>query len=202
MNHPCSGIILAGGLSTRYSGENKAFINIGGKRILDNIYKVFNKLFTEIILVTNDPAQYLEWDLNIVTDLFPVRSSLTGIHAGLFYSTNPYSFFIACDTPFLKTELAIAIISNIDDKTDIVLPDTSEGFQPLCAVYSKQCLKPVERQLLKNELKISRFFKKVRVKKLSEKVLRTHDPDLLSFFNINTPDDLLKAEKIIPHTFK
>jgi len=202
MKHPCSGVILAGGLSTRFSGKNKAFISIGEKCILDNIYEVFSKLFTEIILVTNDPAQYLEWNLNIVTDLLPIRSSITGIHAGLFYSTNPYSFFIACDTPFLKIELARAIISNIDNQTDIVLPETSEGFQPLCAVYSKQCFKTVERQLLKNKLKISQIFKKVRVKKLSEKLLRTHDPDLLSFFNINTPEDLLKAEKIIPHTFK
>ena len=196
MNHPCSGVILAGGQNTRFSGQNKAFISIGGKRMLDHIYEVFNKLFTEIILVTNDPLQYLEWDLNIATDLFPIRSSLTGIHAGLFYSTNPYSFFIACDTPFLKIEMVETIVNGIKPDIDIVLPETSEGIQPLCAVYSKQCLKPVERQLTRKELQIRRFFKKVRVKKLPEKLLRENDPDLLSFFNINTPDDLTKAEKL------
>jgi molybdopterin-guanine dinucleotide biosynthesis protein A len=196
MNHPCSGVILAGGQNTRFSGQNKAFISIGGKRMLDHIYEVFNKLFTEIILVTNDPLQYLEWDLNIATDLFPIRSSLTGIHAGLFYSTNPYSFFIACDTPFLKIEMVETIVNSIEPDIDIVLPETSEGIQPLCTVYSKQCLKPVERQLIRKELQIRRFFKKVRVKKLPEKLLRENDPDLLSFFNINTPDDLTKAEKL------
>ncbi|HUV50545.1 MAG TPA: molybdenum cofactor guanylyltransferase [Anaerolineae bacterium] len=202
MKYPCSGVILAGGLSTRFSGQNKAFISIGGKRILDHIYEVFNKLFAEIILVTNDPVQYLEWDLNIGTDLFSIRSSLTGIHAGLFYSTNPYSFFIACDTPFLKTEMAEAIVNSIESDVDIVLPETSEGIQPLCAVYSKQCLKHIEAQLSKKELKIRQFFKKVRVKKLPENLLRENDPDLLSFFNVNTPDDLTKAEKIIQNTFK
>ncbi|MDI6687449.1 MAG: molybdenum cofactor guanylyltransferase, partial [Desulfobacterales bacterium] len=202
MKYPCSGVILAGGLSTRFSGQNKAFISIGGKRILDHIYEVFNKLFTEIILVTNDPIKYLEWDLNIGTDLFPIRSSLTGIHAGLFYSTNPYSFFIACDTPFLKTEMAEAIVNSIEPGVDIVLPETSEGIQPLCAVYSKQCLKYVEGQLTRKELQIRRFFKKVRIKKLPENLLQKNDPDLLSFFNINTPDDLAKAEKIVQNMFK
>ena len=197
MKYPCSGIILAGGQNIRFSRQNKAFISIGGKRILDHIYEVFTKLFAEIILVTNDPLQYLEWDLNIGTDLFPIRSSLTGIHAGLFYSTNPYSFFIACDTPFLKMEMVEVIVNSIEPDIDIILPETSEGLQPLCAVYSKQCLKPVERQLTRKELQIRRFFKKVRVKKLPENLLRENDPDLLSFFNINTSDDLAKAEEIV-----
>jgi len=95
-------VILAGGLNTRFSGTNKAFLRIRGKRILDHIYDLCKELFEEIILVTNDPLQYLEWDLVIATDIFPVRSSLTGIHAGLFCATNPYAFFIACDAPFLK----------------------------------------------------------------------------------------------------
>lgn len=197
MKHPCSGIILAGGQNIRFSGQNKAFISIGGKRILDHIYEVFNKLFAEIILVTSDPLQYIKWDLNIAADLSPIRSSLTGIHAGLFYSTNPYSFFIACDTPFLKIKMVEAIINSIEPDVDIILPETSKGIQPLCAVYSKQCLKHVERQLTRKELQIRRFFKKVRVKKLPENLLRKNDPDLLSFFNINTPDDLAKAKEIV-----
>ncbi|MFH1581583.1 MAG: molybdenum cofactor guanylyltransferase [Pseudomonadota bacterium] len=200
MKYPCSGVILAGGQNTRFSGQNKAFISIGGKRILDHIYKVFNKLFAEIILVTNNPLQYLEWDLNIATDLFPIRSSLTGIHTGLFYSTNPHSFFIACDTPFLKIEMAETIVNSIEPDVDIVLPETSEGIQPLCAVYSKQCLKHVETQLTRKELQIRRFFKKVRVKKLPENLLRKNDPGLLSFFNINTSDDLAKAEEVVQNT--
>ena len=101
MTPPCTGVILAGGENRRFSGKNKAFVQVAGKRILDHIYGVFSDLFEEIILVTNNPLQYLEWDFNIVTDLFSIRSSLTGIHAGLFYATNPHAFFAACDTPFL-----------------------------------------------------------------------------------------------------
>ena len=196
MNPSVTGVILAGGQNTRFSGTNKALIPVGGKCILDRIYDVFSDLFEEIILVTNDPIQYLEWDLNIVTDLFPFRSSLTGIHAGLFYMTTPYAFFVACDIPFLKKGLVDTILNHIEPGVDIVIPETSKGLEPLCSVYSKHCLKPIEQQLVKQQLKIRQVFQKVRVKKLPENILRENDPDLVSFYNINTHDDLVRAEYI------
>jgi len=194
MRTSVTGVILAGGQNTRFSGTNKALIRVAGRCILDCIYDVFSNLFEEIILVTNDPIQYLEWDLNIVTDIFPIRCSLTGIHTGLFYMNTPHAFFAACDIPFLKKGLVQTILNHIEPGVDIVIPETSKGFEPLCAVYSKKCLKPVEQQLVKQELKIRHVFQKVRIKKLPENILRENDPDLVSFYNINTHDDLVRAE--------
>lgn len=189
---------MAGGQNKRFSGMNKALISVGGKRILDRIYEIFDSLFDEIILVANDPLKYLEWDLHIVSDIFPFRSSLTGIHTGLFFTNNFYTFITACDIPFLKKELVETIINSIETGVDVIVPESSKGrMEPLCAVYSKRCLKPVENNLIQKELKIEQFFKKVRVKKLSENILREKDPDLISFFNINTPEDLARAEEII-----
>ncbi|MBU1712710.1 MAG: molybdenum cofactor guanylyltransferase [Proteobacteria bacterium] len=192
-----SGVILAGGLNKRFSGANKALMQIGGKQILDRIYAVFNNVFDEIILVTNDPVKYIGWDLKIVTDIYPHRSSLTGIHTGLFYSTKPHSFITACDTPFLKKELIETILSAVEPQIDIVIPETSTGLEPLCAVYSKRCQKPIENQLEKQEFKIDKFFNKVRVKKISDKELREKDPELTSFFNVNSPFSLEEAKAII-----
>jgi molybdenum cofactor guanylyltransferase len=200
MNPHVTGVILAGGQNTRFSGTNKALIRVAGKCILDGIYDVFSKLFEEIILVTNDPIQYLGWNLNIVTDIFPIRCSLTGIHAGLFYMNTPHAFLVACDIPFLKKELVEAVLDNIEPGVDIVIPETSMGLEPLCSVYSKHCLKPIEQQLVKQKLKIRQVFQKLRVKKLPETILRKADPDLLSFSNINTPEDLARAEHIATYT--
>jgi molybdopterin-guanine dinucleotide biosynthesis protein A len=196
MDTSCSGVILCGGLSTRFEGTNKALLNIAGRRILDRIYRVFEGLFDEIMLVCNQPLQFLDWDATIVTDLFDVRSSLTGIHAGLFYARHPYAFFTACDTPFLKRELVELIVSGIEPHIDIVMPDTAAGREPLCAVYSKSCLKPAEAALKNERLKIQRVFRRLRTKTISEKALRKVDPDLSSFFNVNTPHDLEGAERI------
>lgn len=186
---------MAGGKNSRFSGKNKALVRIGEKRILDRIYEVFSILFDKIILVTNDPLQYMEWDFDIVTDIFPIRSSLTGIHTGLFYLTTPYAFFVACDIPFIKKELIEILLDSVEPSIDIVIPETSKGVEPLCSVYSKRCFKPIEEQLEKKSLKIQRVFQKVRVKKISEDILRTIDPDLVSLSNINTPDDLARAKQ-------
>jgi len=194
---PCTGVILSGGLATRYDGIQKALLRVGGVRILDRIYRIYTELFEEIILVTNIAEKFLEWDLLIVPDLFPVRSSLTGVHAGLFFMSNPFAFVSACDTPFLKKEIVETVIENIEAHIDMVMPQTAAGFEPLCAAYSKRCLDPAQQHLEQDKLKIIDAFRKCRIKTISEKILREKDPDLQSFFNINTPDDLKRAEEMV-----
>ena len=196
MTITCTGVILSGGLSTRFNGNNKAVIDVHGKRILDSLYNVFSDLFDEILLVTNEPLQFLEWDLTIVTDIFSTRSSLTGIHAGLFYMKNPFAFFSACDTPFLKKELVESLIENIEKNIDIIIPETNAGLEPLCAIYSKQCLNAAEQHLKEKKFKIQRAFRGKRIKRIPENILRATDPDLVSFFNINTPADLEMAQEM------
>ncbi|MGD2185034.1 MAG: molybdenum cofactor guanylyltransferase [Desulfobacterales bacterium] len=194
---PCTGVILSGGLATRYDGTQKALLRVDGIRILDRIYDIYRELFEEIILVTNTPQKFLEWDLLIVPDLFPVRCSLTGIHAGLFFMTTPFAFISACDTPFLKKEVVETVIGNIESQIDIVMPETSAGLEPLCAAYARRCLEPAQQHLEQEKLKVIKAFRKSRIKTISENVLRKKDPDLRSFFNINTPEDLKQAEEMV-----
>lgn len=196
ISEKCSGVILAGGMSTRFNGRDKAMIEINGKRILDHIVAVYSEIFSEIILVTNTPQAYLDWNMMMVTDLFPVRSSLTGIHAGLFYASRPYVFVSACDAPFLKQELVHLLISQARPGADAVMPETSKGLEPLCAVYSKTCLKNIEAHIRQEKLKIQQVFHKARINRISEARLRKADPDLISFVNINTPEDLLAAASL------
>lgn len=197
MSQPCSGVILAGGLSTRYGGVNKAFLRVGGIRILDRLLSVYTELFDEIILVTNSPQEFMGWNALIVTDIFPARSSLTGIHAGLFYARNPFAFFSACDTPFLKKEVVAAVLDNLEPEIDLVIPQTSAGLEPLCAAYSRRCLKPAEEHIRQNKLKIQMAVSGKRIKMIPEAVLREKDPELQSFFNINCPEDLARAEQLV-----
>ncbi|RJP93459.1 MAG: molybdenum cofactor guanylyltransferase [Desulfobacteraceae bacterium] len=193
--HSCAGVILAGGLSSRFLGRNKAFIDIGEHRIIDHIYDVFKSVFDEIILVTNQPSDYLDWDVTIVTDVYPARSSLTGIYSGLFYAEHPYVFVSACDTPFLKKEIVETVVAAIEPGDAVVIPQTAGGTEQLCAAYSKTCLSLMEKQIREEQFQIKRLFRKVRVKKIPEHVLRECDPELISFFNINTGEDYEKAKE-------
>lgn len=197
MNIPCTGIILAGGKHTRLPGINKALVKIGNKRIIDYIIDTFNGLFEETIIVTNEPEKFLDINATLVTDLYPFRCSLTGLHTGLYYSKTPYSFFTACDSPLLKKEMVKIVLNEIEEKFNVIVPEISEGMEPLCAAYSKTCLKPVEDHLNRKILQIKRIYKKIKLKIIGEKHLREVDPHLDSFFNVNTPQDLKKAKQLI-----
>ena len=197
MEHQCTGVILAGGLNKRFAGKKRALEKIGGKAILSYTYDLFRDVFDEVILITNDPMAYLSFDVKIATDIYQVRSSLTGIHAGLSMASNRWAFFAACDTPFIKKELVELVISAIDDKSDIILPETEKGSEPLCAAYSKQCLTSMTQSLEKEKLKIKLAIQNLRIKEVPEHLLKEKDPELVSFFNINTPEDLKLAEEMI-----
>jgi len=178
-------------------GKNKALLSLGGQTILDRLCNTFQGLFDEVLLVTKDPVQYLSWDFMIVSDLFPLPSSLTGIHAGLFHASSTHAFITACDTPFLRPELIKALLDELEPKWDVIMPVTEQGNQPLCAIYSKRCIKPIERQLKNGDPKILNFFPKIKVKEIPEAELRSAAPPLISFFNINTPEDLTASEQML-----
>ena len=192
----CSGAIVAGGLSSRMDGKNKALLTVGDQTILHHQMGVLHSMFEHILLVTNTPMAYASWDMMMVADLFAVRSSLTGIHAALFHAPYSHIFITACDTPFLNKGIVSLLLKNLEPKWDVIVPDTKTGLEPLCAIYSKRCLKPIERHLKTDRPKVTDFFPSVRLKKIGEDLLRQVDPDLLSFFNVNTPQDLTTAEGI------
>lgn len=195
LNRDCTGVILAGGENKRFAGMEKAFERVGEMAIFEHILGIFRELFDHILLVTNHPEKFMHWDITMAADLLDFRSSLTGLHTGLYYTATPYAFFTACDTPFLKKEMVQAVLKVVEPDLDIVVPQTRLGYEPLCAVYSRRCLKPVQAQLENAQLQIQRLFKSMCTRKIPETVLREIDPDLVSFFNVNTPEDLEKAER-------
>ena len=193
----CAGIILSGGLNTRMNQRNKAFLQLGGHGFLDRVLVTLKALFSEIILVTKNVSFYEGWDLKIVKDIFDVHSPLAGIHAGLANTEADYVFCIGCDTPFLKSAVIELLMNELEPGVDIIVPVSGSYFQPLCAVYSQKCRTIIEKQLRAGDLKIDRFFDKVVVKKIPYEKFKAVDPDLLSFFNVNTPEDFQQAEKLL-----
>jgi molybdopterin-guanine dinucleotide biosynthesis protein A len=150
--YPLTGAILAGGMNRRFNGRRKALLEVAGKTILEHIVNVFQDMFEEILLVTNEPDSYRSWPFAIVSDRFPAQCSLTGIHAALYHARFPYVFITACDTPFLKPKLIETILSPVfRDTPDAIVPETSAGLEPLCALYSKQCLQTIEEALRKKK---------------------------------------------------
>ena len=189
-----TGIILAGGKNSRM-GTNKAFLKIDGIRLIDNILAIYQKIFSEIIIVTNDPLSYTEFsETLIVTDIYKEKGALGGIYTGLFYARYDYSFVAACDMPFLNEDFIIYLTGQVG-KHDIIVPELSEGFQPLHAIYSRNCLSHIKKLLIADKLKIAGFYKEVRLLSIPEEKIKPFDKDGRLFLNVNTPEDLEKEQK-------
>jgi len=184
-----TGIILAGGKNSRM-GTNKAFLEIDGSRLIDKAINIYRKIFSEIIIVTNDPLSYIEFtDAEIVTDIYKGKGPLGGIYTGLFYSKNDHAFISACDMPFLNEDFIIYLTGQAD-KHDIIVPELSEGFQPLHAIYSRNCLSHIKKLLIADKLKIAGFYKEVRLLSIPEEKITPFNKDGRLFLNINTPEDI------------
>jgi len=188
-----TGIILAGGKSIRM-GQDKAFIEINGVPIILRVFAVLDRLFRETIIVANQKETYAELNIPVYSDLVPGQGALGGLYTGLLHSTFPYSFCVACDMPFLDRALIEYLLTRID-QYDAVVPRTSDGLQPLHAIYSKQCLDPIRHLLDLEKTKIMDFYPLIRLQIVDEKDFLTLDPERKSFTNVNTPDELQMLQK-------
>ncbi len=189
-----TGIILAGGKNLRM-GKNKAFLEINGERIIDRTKNLFVDLFDEVLLVTNSPLEYFDLNLRTVSDLLP-GGALGGIYTGLFHASHSHGFVAACDMPFLNQALISHLVA-LAPAYDLVIPKTSDGWEPLHAVYSQKCLPFMEDLLRKNNFKIFDFFSKVKKREVTTEEILPFDPHLVSFLNINTPEDLSRAKDLL-----
>jgi len=184
-----TGVILSGGKNTRMGGQNKALLRIREERLVDRTVRLFKSIFEEVILVTNSPLDYVDQDVRIVTDIIKGKGALGGIYTGLFFAASSQSFVAACDMPFLnKSFIQYMIINAVS--SDILVPETISGLQPLHAVYSRRCLQEVERLIAADRLKVTGIYEKFRVTKISEDIIRSFDTEMKMFFNVNSPDDM------------
>lgn len=175
-------------------GENKAFLEIEGIPIITRIYHLFKKLFQEVIIVTNEGEFFKNFDSKIYHDLMPDKGALGGLYTGIFFSSFQYSFCVACDMPFIKKSLVEYLVKNIQNN-DVVVPRTQDGLQPLHAIYSKNCLQPIEKIIEEGKYKIIDMYKMVRVRVVEEHEFLCLDPFRDSFININTPEELLSLRR-------
>ena len=193
----CCAVILSGGLNTRMGGKTKAFLHVGGNTILNRLLAALQSNFKEILLVTRQPELYAAAPVRVVNDLYEMRSSLTGIHAGLVHAPTDFIFVVPCDTPFLQPAVIRLLLDELNPAWDIVVPLLDGHYEPLCAVYSKRCIPAIEAQLNGGDFKILNFFDRMNVKTLSLEQLKAADPDLLSFFNVNTPSAHLACQDLV-----
>jgi molybdopterin-guanine dinucleotide biosynthesis protein A len=191
-------IILAGGKSLRL-GYDKVLEKVGDKSLLEQVISRIDSLSKKIIIVTAEERTFPQLashpKLKIVSDIFPGKGALGGIYTGLVTSESFYNLVIAADMPFLNQPL-LSYMIEVSDGFDFVLPRINNLFEPLHAVYSKSCVAPIEFILKQGKKVIIELFNFVKVRYVEAEEIDRFDPQHLSFFNINTEEDLELARKI------
>lgn len=193
-----SSIILAGGKSLRF-GHDKILERFDNTNLLEQVISHIEPISREIIIVTAKERTFARLanrpKIKIVNDIFPGQGSLGGIYTGLVKSESFYNLVVAADMPFLNGQLLRYMIK-VADGYDFILPRVNEWYEPLHAIYSKNCINPIKSILDEGKKVIVELFNYIKVRFIEAEEIDRFDPKHLSFFNINTKEDLERAKKI------
>jgi len=189
--------IQAGGQSSRM-GEDKALKTFLGRPLIQRVVERLSPIADEMIVTTNRPEEYAFLNLRLVSDLKPGRGALGGLYTAIASASNPTVAVVACDMPFASPQLLEAAENLlVEEKADIVIVKGDEGYEPLHAVYRREtCLPAIEAAIDANMWKVVAWFPQVNVRVLTSEEIQRYDPSGLAFWNVNTPDEFMQAEKI------
>lgn len=178
-------------------GSDKSFAMLGNQPIFQHALNSIRELDLPTILVTNSPDKYAGYALLMVQDIMPDQGALGGLYTAIHSSKTDFTLCVACDMPFLNVNLLRHLLRLCTADWDVIVPRIDGRSETMHAVYRKTCLDIIKAQLAEGRLKASGFFDQVRVCYVDEDVIRQFDPDLRSFMNVNTPDDLEAAQRLI-----
>jgi molybdopterin-guanine dinucleotide biosynthesis protein A len=193
-----TGLVLAGGASRRM-GQDKAFLELGGRPLIQIVVERMTEVCDEVIIVADDVASYAGVGVAVVPDRFQDVGVLGGLHAGLAAASHELTLAVGCDMPFLKPALLRAFAAWADGY-DVALLRHNGHVEPLHGAYRRTCLRPIEAAIRAGRRRIVSFFPHVCVRTISPEEVRPLDPGLNSFRNVNTPLEWEAAKEEWPET--
>ncbi len=194
MIEDCTGLILAGGDSRRM-GRDKANLLLGEQTLLLRVANVLQRSFPRVVVSVRQPHSGIPFPQ--VCDDPAFSGPLAGLAAGLASVSTPWVFAVACDMPFL-TRPVIECLAGHRSGYQAVVPVAQGHPQPLAAFYAAGCLEVIRNQLAAgNSNSLRAVLNDLRVCYVDEAEMREADPSLRSFFDLDTPDELAEAEKVI-----
>ena len=196
-----SAVILAGGFSKRF-GRDKGLVELAGRPLILHVFDTISGLVDETVVVVSSKRQIdpieclLQSKANIVVDESRTQSPLIGASTGFGDAKGKYSLLLPCDTPFVSSRIASLLLELCINKS-AVIPRWPNGYiEPLQAVYhTESALAATKTALKEKKLDLQSMIAHLKsVRYVPTLVLERFDSELLTFFNINTLEDLRKAE--------
>jgi len=199
-----SAVVLAGGFSQRF-GRDKCLIELAGKPLLVHVLEKVSKIVNECLVVVASEEQrrmlssMLGSEASLVVDKYEGQSPLVGALTGFETVQGEYALLLPCDTPFISADVVELLFDLCADRSAVV-PRWPNGFiEPLQAVYhANSAVIAAKVALSEGKHNLSSMIAHMRrVRYLSTLVLEQLDSKLLTFSNVNTPEDLKRAEALL-----
>lgn len=189
--------IQAGGQSTRM-GQDKGLIQFQGNPLTQYILDQAVDFGDETFIITNNPNEYQQFGVPLFSDIHPGLGALGGLYSAIYHASLEYCLVWACDMPFFHPQLFQHLVS-LASSYDAVIPriKKDEFTEPFRAIFNKTCLDSIKTNLEVGNLRVTSFFDKVNIRFVDWPEIERFDPRGLSFFNINTPEDLEQAQQMI-----
>ncbi len=179
-------------------GRDKVRETIGSKTLLEQVISRSGPICKDVIVVTaggRDIPTVRYPNLKVVSDVFPEKGPLGGIYTGLVTSNHFRNIVVACDMPFLN-EALLRYMVKVSPGFDMVVPRVGNLVEPLHAVYSKRCKRPIDKMIKENNLSVNELIRRVKVRYIEAEEIDRFEPKHLSFFNINTRADMERARAL------
>jgi len=189
--------IQAGGESRRM-GTDKGLVPFLGKPLIQRVIKRLQPLANDLLVTSNQPKNYRFLNLPVYPDLVRGAGALGGLYTALYYARHPLVVVVACDMPFASRELLAFELDMLErEDWDVLLPTSPQGLEPLHAIYRREtCLPRIKSALDEGERRLISWFPQVKVKALSLEETSHFDSKGLVFMNVNSREDLVKAESL------
>ena len=160
--------------------------------MVDEIADRLSTLTTDLFVVANDAAPYASTGLRIVPDRVSDAGVLGGVYSSILAARNEQCLVVACDMPFVSRRV-VELLASEGDGCGVVICRLDDGeFEPMQAIYGKACEAAIEASLGSGRRRVISFFGDVCVCSVSESAIRSIDPDMRSFVNINTPEEFTR----------
>ena len=183
-----AGVILAGGRNSRMGGRDKALLRVGGETVLARTVALLRSCFEEVVVVSNAPAKYADFAVDVIADELRGCGPLGGVHAGLGRITAPYAFVTACDMPFLHMEPIRYLVSRLRDQ-DAVVPQWNGDIEPLHALYAARLRGPIAEAVTRGARAMRDFLPQIAVEYVAQAAMERVTGAAEAFRNVNTPED-------------
>jgi molybdopterin-guanine dinucleotide biosynthesis protein A len=199
-----SAIVLAGGISSRF-GLDKGILRLDRKPLIKYVVSAIGPIVDETIVVTNSSerakryAKYIPAEVKFAFDSSKTRSPLIGAYSGFRSAKGEYSLLLPFDTPFISPEVILLLFDLCQSKTAVIPRWPNYNIEPLHSVYkTKAALRASKTAMDEGKWNMRAMIEKLQgVRYVSTMVIQQLDPELRTFFNINTPSDLKQADSVV-----